>query len=65
MKLTTREQQVMSLLLTGLSDKAIAKHMGISVRTVNAHLCKIYVKLNTTNRAAAVVAYLLDSEQIA
>lgn len=58
MKLTKKEQQVMSLLATGLDAMDVAICMGISIRTIHAHLCNIYKKLDVKNRSGAIVAYM-------
>lgn len=49
-KLTRREQQVVSLVTQGLSDKQIAKALVISQRTAEAHVEHILVKLGFTSR---------------
>lgn len=52
--LTEREQEIISLVGGGLANKAIARTLGISVVTVNAHLRSIYAKLGARNRMDAV-----------
>jgi RNA polymerase sigma factor (sigma-70 family) len=54
--LTKREKQVLKLTAAGLTNKEIAQSLGITPRTVEFHLSKIYKKLNVTCRAAASVA---------
>ena len=54
-QLTPRERQVLELLAEGLSDKAIASEMGISVETVRTHLVSVFGKLGATSRLQAVV----------
>jgi DNA-binding NarL/FixJ family response regulator len=49
--LTDREWQVADLAATGSSDKAISAALGISVRTVHAHLRNVYTKLKVEGRA--------------
>ncbi|MFC8302667.1 response regulator [Specibacter sp. NPDC057265] len=51
---TPREVQLLELLATGLSNRAIAKHMFISEATVKTHLVHIYAKLAVDNRTAAI-----------
>lgn len=58
MKLTRREEQVMSLIATGMNTAQIAKCMGISIRTVQTHLSNIYNKLGVQNRSGALVMYM-------
>lgn len=51
--LTVRELEVLHLLAAGLSNKAIARELELSVNTVRGYLTVIFGKLNTTNRTAA------------
>jgi predicted ATPase/DNA-binding CsgD family transcriptional regulator len=48
--LTTREVQVAKLVATGLTNDAIALRLGVSVRTVDAHLDHIRTKLGVRSR---------------
>ena len=52
--LTERELQVLTLLVTGMSNQEIASTLVISTNTVKRHLKMIYQKLNIHTRAAAV-----------
>jgi HD-GYP domain-containing protein (c-di-GMP phosphodiesterase class II) len=54
-ELTAREQQVLCLLARGLPNKAIARQLGISPKTVSNHLEHIYLKLAVSNRAGAAM----------
>ncbi|MET3809114.1 response regulator transcription factor [Arthrobacter sp. UYEF3] len=54
--LTRREVQLLELLATGLSNRAIAKQIFISEATVKTHLVHIYGKLGVDNRTAAIAA---------
>jgi DNA-binding NarL/FixJ family response regulator len=54
-KLTTREQQVLRMLGAGLSNQAIAHRLGITVRTVKAHLTSIFQSLGVTDRTQAAL----------
>jgi DNA-binding NarL/FixJ family response regulator len=56
--LSTRERQILELLVEGMIDKEIAGHLGISRETVRTHLGKIYHKLQVRSRTEAVVKYL-------
>lgn len=53
--LSEREQEVLKALTEGLSDKAIAARLFISIPTVRFHLKNIYAKLHVNSRAEAVV----------
>ena len=52
--LTPREQQVIELLVEGLSNKTIAARLGISDQTVKFHVAAICGKLGAANRTDAV-----------
>ncbi|MFT3899047.1 MAG: LuxR C-terminal-related transcriptional regulator [Gordonia sp. (in: high G+C Gram-positive bacteria)] len=51
-KLTTREEDVTALVVAGLSNKEIARELGVSVRTVEGHLYRVYTKTGVTERSA-------------
>src|SRR5215216_1025794 len=50
-----REKQVSELLVQGKSNKQIALALGVSQRTVEFHLSKVYAKLGVTSRTEAAV----------
>lgn len=52
---STRERDVISLLLEGKSNKEIASALGIANRTVETHLSSIYHKLEVPTRTLAVI----------
>lgn len=51
--LTPRELQVLRLVAGGNTNKAIARGLGLSERTVDRHLSNIFGKLDVASRAAA------------
>ncbi|MGB7684947.1 MAG: response regulator transcription factor [Solirubrobacterales bacterium] len=51
--LSEREQQVLSLIATGSTNKEIAAHLHLSPHTVKEHTSAIYRKLGVRNRAEA------------
>lgn len=53
--LSTREKEVLSLLVDGLSYKMIAAKLNITYDTVRAHMKKIYEKLHVASMTEAVV----------
>jgi DNA-binding NarL/FixJ family response regulator len=53
-ELTDREQDLLQLLSTGLSNKEIADRLFISYDTVKKHINNIYRKLHVQNRAEAI-----------
>jgi DNA-binding NarL/FixJ family response regulator len=53
--LSTREQEILSLLVQGFSYKMIASQCNISYPTVNSHISHIYEKLHVSSGTEAVV----------
>ncbi|HZU80566.1 MAG TPA: response regulator transcription factor [Acidimicrobiales bacterium] len=53
--ITKREEEVLRLMATGVSISEAAKQLYISVKTVKNHLASIYLKLDTHDRAQAVL----------
>jgi ATP/maltotriose-dependent transcriptional regulator MalT len=51
--LTGRELQVLRLIATGETNKAIASKLSLSEKTVDRHASNIFVKLDVSSRAAA------------
>ncbi len=53
--LTARENEILSHLAAGASNTAIARHLGISAKTVANHVSNILTKLQTADRAQAII----------
>jgi DNA-binding NarL/FixJ family response regulator len=49
-RLTSREKEVLQMLVAGRSNKEIASPLGIEERTVKAHVGKLMRKLGAKNR---------------
>jgi NarL family two-component system response regulator LiaR len=56
--LTERELEVLKLAARGMSNRDIANHLYLSVRTVQAHLSTIFAKMEVGSRTEAVVLAL-------
>lgn len=54
-ELTNRELEVLTLVAQGYTNKAIGVQLGISDRTVQGHLAKIFGKLQASSRTEAVM----------
>lgn len=52
-RLTPREEQVLQLLATGLTNRAIADRLHVTTRTVDTHVSRILTKLGVSTRSAA------------
>jgi DNA-binding CsgD family transcriptional regulator len=50
--LSTQERKVADLATTGMTNKAIAETLFLSVRTVESHLAQVYRKLGVSNRTS-------------
>jgi DNA-binding NarL/FixJ family response regulator len=55
-ELTGREEDVARLLMKGVSNKEIARALGVEVVTVKMHVGKIFRKLGVRNRTQAAVS---------
>ena len=51
---TERQVEVLQCASNGLSNKAIARELGVTERTVKDHLTVVYLRLGACNRAEAV-----------
>jgi DNA-binding NarL/FixJ family response regulator len=63
-RLTQREQQVLALMAEGRSNGAIGEQLTVEVKTVEAHISRVFTKLGLTEltgenrRVLAVLTYL-------
>ncbi len=53
--LTAREREVLKLVAEGLPNKQIARALGITDKTVKAHMTKIFAAIGVTDRTAAAL----------
>lgn len=61
-RLTDRELQVFALLGLGMTNRMIARDLGVTERTVKAHVRQIFAKLGMDGRCeAAVVSFIWRS----
>ena len=51
--LTVREVEILRLVAAGMTNRQTAERLGLSIRTVDAHLRSIYAKLGIKSRSAA------------
>jgi len=56
--LTSREMEILELVVQGMSNRKIAYHLGISHQTVKNHMTAILRKLGATGRTEAAVSAL-------
>ncbi len=53
--LTAREMEVLSCLAAGMSNKQVARHLGISIRTVAVHVSNLLRKTRSASRTEAAL----------
>ncbi|MBA2769597.1 MAG: response regulator transcription factor [Sporichthyaceae bacterium] len=53
--LTQRERDVLDAIASGLSNSAIARRLDIAPKTVSNHITNLFLKLQVTSRAEAIV----------
>jgi DNA-binding NarL/FixJ family response regulator len=53
--LSEREREVLAMVGEGLANKAIARRLGISEKTVKAHLTSVYREIGVTDRTQAAL----------
>lgn len=54
-RLSDREVEVLRLVAAGLANKLIARRLGITERTVKAHLTNVYARIGVTDRTQAAL----------
>jgi DNA-binding NarL/FixJ family response regulator len=58
MRVTPRQAQILRLVASGLSDKEIGTRLGVSPRTIQSHLDRLFLEHGLHKRAALVAAWL-------
>lgn len=56
-KLTARQAEVMNLITAGLCNKAMAAHLGVGLKTIDAHVMKAIKAMAAKSRAHAAVLW--------
>ena len=60
LRVTPRQAEILALVASGLSDKEIASRLGLSPRTIQSHLDRLYLQHGFHKRTAAVAAWLRE-----
>jgi len=55
--ITPAEQRVLSVLVRGASNREIARHLTLSLKTVESHLTAVNCKAGTTARGEVIVLF--------
>jgi DNA-binding CsgD family transcriptional regulator len=58
--LTAREREIAGIAATGTKTRTIARQLGVSPRTVDVHLSRIYRKLAVSGRSGLVIVVGMD-----
>ena len=58
-RLTSRERQIVRLIVTGLKSREMAGQLGISARTIEVHRAHIMLKMDT-KRVPVLVRWVLN-----
>jgi DNA-binding NarL/FixJ family response regulator len=62
MMVTPRQQEVIELLGQGMSNRQIARRLGMSEATVKSHLYSAYRKLGVSSRSEAILELLRQDD---
>ena len=54
-RLSQKEEEVVYLILQGLTNNAIASKLSITTRTVKAHISSIFLKLHINDRVSLIL----------
>ena len=63
--LSRREREVLRAMVDGLTTKAIARRMGIAVKTVEAHRSRLFARLHVHTQSEAVTRAIGDRRLLA
>ncbi|WP_459545895.1 AAA family ATPase [Nocardia sp. X0981] len=58
--LTDRQQEIVSRVVRGLTNRQIAEELFVSEKTVEAHLSRVFAKLNVSSRAALAASAAVE-----
>lgn len=62
LRMTLRQESIVTLIAAGLSDKQIATRLGMSRHTVRTHIDRMFVKYGFHNRAELLMAWLRSKD---
>lgn len=63
-EVSPRQREILSLVAAGCSNKEIASRLGISARTIETHLRRLYSRWGVNNRAAVVAKWLSGQSEL-
>ncbi len=61
LRVTRRQAEILALVASGLSDKEIASQLGVSPRTIQSHMDRLFLQHGFHKRTAAVAAWLREA----
>ncbi len=62
-KLSSRQQEILRLLVDGYDNRAIALELNLSIKTIENHLTRLYRQLDVSNRLSAA-RYVRDNPEL-
>ena len=63
METTRRQEQILSLIAAGLSNKQMAHRLGLSPQTIKTHLRNLYRRYGLHSRAEALAKWLAEKQE--
>ena len=57
---TPRQAEILTLVASGLSDKQIASRLGVSPRTIQSHIDRLYLQYGLHKRTALIAAWVRE-----
>jgi len=60
LQVTPRQAEILRLIASGLTDKQIAAKLGVSPRTVQSHVDRVYLQHGLHKRTALIAAWLRE-----
>jgi DNA-binding NarL/FixJ family response regulator len=60
LQVTPRQAEILRLIASGLSDKQIASRLGVSPRTVQSHVDRLFLQHGLHKRTALIAAWVRE-----
>ena len=61
LQVTPRQAEILQLIASGLTDKQIAARLGVSPRTVQSHVDRLYLQNGLHKRTALIAAWVREN----
>lgn len=60
LQVTPRQAEILRLIASGLSDKQIGSRLGVSPRTIQSHVDRLYLQNGLHKRTALIAAWVRE-----